>query len=198
LSLPIVEQAELDVRPLAVAPAHARFLNPGELEVLVALIAGAGARRVVEFGANDGRTAKAVLDNVATIERYTGVDVPAHHVPTLAWQRREVPKVAGALAAADPRFELIVRPRGSFDLTAADFSGRTVDAVFVDGDHGWRGVLNDTLLAGNIVRQGGLIIWHDYHDRGQVDVREVLETMLRHGAPIRCVARTWIAFVRVP
>jgi predicted O-methyltransferase YrrM len=172
-----------------------RFMNKGELEVLIALMASVSPRRVVEFGVNAGRTAKAILANVTGIESYTGIDVLPGYVPAKAVQRNEVPAHPGAMVADDPRFELIVRPRGSLDLTADDLA--PCDAVFIDGDHGREAVMHDTALARALVRPGGIIVWHDYHDLGTVDVKAVLDDMHQAGDVIHNVDRTWLAFERM-
>ncbi len=172
-----------------------RFMNPGELEVLVALVASVQPRGVLEFGVNVGRTARMILDHVPGIERYQGVDVPLGYVPAMAVQRAEVPARPGELVASDPRFELILRPRGSHDLTPAELA--PCDAVFIDGDHSRAGVLQDTALARAVLRPGGVIVWHDYHGLGTVDVRDVLDEMHAAGADIVAVDGTWLAFTRV-
>jgi hypothetical protein len=69
--------------------------------------------------------------------------------------------------------------------------------VFIDGDHGYRGVMHDTMLAKAVVRPGGLILWHDYHDLGTVDVREALHDLAGSGQTIWNVKGTWIALQRV-
>lgn len=171
---------------------HSRYVNPGELDVLIHLIASRDARVVIEIGANAGRTAKAVLRNVSTIERYIGVDVPAGYVPALAVQRQEVPTTPGHLAMDDSRFRLLVSGRGSLDLEPRDLP--QCDAMFIDGDHGRRAVMHDTYLARNLVKPGGVIIWHDDHGRDVVDVSAVLDELHDGGAQIRHVEGTWIAF----
>lgn len=147
---------------------------------------------VIEFGCNEGRTARALIENVPTIRRYVGVDVPPGYAFAKPVQKNEIPVRPGHLAAHLEAFELIVRPRGSFDLTPHNLPA--ADAVFIDGDHGRQAVLHDTALARAVVRTGGLIVWHDYHDLGTVDVREVLDEFHAAGAPIRHAAGTWIAF----
>ncbi len=43
------------------------------------------------------------------------------------------------------------------------------DFVFVDGDHHYDSVVNDTQLAFRLIRKGGIIVWHDYaHSPEQV------------------------------
>ncbi len=171
-----------------------RFFHPGELEVLLELCAGATV--IVEFGCHEGRNAAAALRNIPELERYVGVDVPAGYVTTMAVQRREVPAAPGCLAMHDPRFELIVRPRGTFDLAASELPA--ANAVFIDADHSRAGVENDTALARQIVRPGGIIIWHDDNGLPVVEVTQTLNDYCAAGAPIQHVAGTWFSFERIP
>lgn len=154
-----------------------------------------GARRVAEFGCNNGRTAAAVLRNLPDIERYIGVDVLAGYSFACKVQAKEVPQTAGELALGDPRFELVLRKRGTFDLAAEDFP--ELDAVFIDGDHSETAVRHDYALAKAIVRRGGIIVFHDDNGLGVVDVSRVLDSLADSGANIQHVAGTWLAFERV-
>jgi predicted O-methyltransferase YrrM len=171
-------------------------MNPGELETLVALVRSVNAKGVLEFGINVGRTAQALLEYCPTIESYEGVDVPVGYVTEKPVQRGEVPPVAGELVKNDPRVKIIVRPTGSHELSPQDLS--PCDAVFIDGDHSRKGVLNDTALAFEVLRPGGIVIWHDYHDLGTVDVRDVLQGMQKEfpAMPLRHVPGTWIVYCR--
>lgn len=171
-------------------------MNKGELETLIALMRSVSPRHVIEFGVNVGRTAKAIMANVPGIECYIGVDVTPEYVPACAVQKNEIPADPGALVLSDPRFDLIVRPRGSLDLTAEELA--PCDAVFIDGDHGREAVLHDSLLARALVRPGGIIVWHDYHELGTVDVKAVLDEMYQAGDAIMHVEGTWLAYERVP
>lgn len=170
-------------------------MNPGELEVLIALVRSVAPKCVIEFGVNTGRTAKAILANVPGIETYQGIDVTSDYVPSKKVQRNEVPADPGVMVRDDPRFELIVRPRGSLDLKATDLE--PADAIFIDGDHGRAAVLHDTALAHQIVRRGGIIIHHDYHHLGTVDVAEVLEEFAAAGHKLFHVEGTWLVFERM-
>lgn len=170
-----------------------RFFNPGELEALLHLYES--ARVIVEFGVHEGRNAVAALRNIEGLERYVGVDVLPDYAPHLGYQRREIPKLPGRLALGDERFDLIVKPRGTFDLTAEDLP--RCDVVFIDGDHSRKGVENDTALARQIVRPGGVIVWHDDNGSPRVEVTQTLDDYAAAGAPILRVAGTWLAFERV-
>jgi predicted O-methyltransferase YrrM len=167
-----------------------------DLETLIALIRSVNPRHVIEFGVNVGRTAKAIMTNVPGIERYTGIDVPLDYVPLLALQLDNAVPNPGEMVLSDPRFQLIVKPHGSLDLTPSDLA--PCDAVFIDGDHGRAAVLHDTTLARALVRPGGIIIWHDYQTLGNVDVKDVVDEMCQAGAPIYQVLNSWLAFERKP
>jgi predicted O-methyltransferase YrrM len=172
-----------------------RYIHEGELDVLIHLAKSVDARCVAEFGCNNGRTAAAVLRNVETIERYVGVDVPSGYSFACKVQAKEVPEKAGELALNDGRFELLLRRRGTFDLTADDLP--ECDLVFIDGDHSEAAVRHDRDLAWRVVRPGGLIVYHDDNGLRTVDVSRVLDVLSDGGADIQHVAGTWLAVERV-
>lgn len=163
-------------------------MNPGELEVFVGMVEAIEAKVVVEIGVHEGRNPMVLLARQNMIERYIGIDVPQNYAPSLPVQRHEVPALPGRLAAHDPRFEMILRPRGSLDLSPDDLP--QADAVLIDGDHAWRTVLHDSLLARAIIRPGGVIFWHDYHDLETVDVRGVLDELAAI-IPLEHIEGTW-------
>jgi predicted O-methyltransferase YrrM len=148
-------------------------------------------KTMLEIGVNDGITAKGLLENIPSIREYIGVDVPMEYQTELAMQRNEVPVRPGHLVN-DERFRLLVYPQGSLDLSPGDLP--QCDVVFIDGDHGRKAVMHDSDLADKVIRPGGMIIWHDYHDMGNVDVREVLHERAAAGEAITNVEGTWLAF----
>lgn len=198
--LPTVAQSTLAVKPIDWRGLTRRFMNAGELEVLIALVASVKPRSVVEIGVNAGRTAKAILANMPGIECYIGVDVLPGYEPLCTVQRGEIPDRPGELVAGDPRFVLVRREGGSLDLAPADLTRLCVngwaDVFFIDGDHGAAAVSHDTRLAHACVRPGGIVIWHDYHDLGTVDVRAVLDDLFFCGAKLQHVENTWLVFER--
>lgn len=169
-----------------------RYFNPGELEALLHLFESVDAKVIVEFGVNTGRNPAAAFLNIPGIEKYVGVDVTPDYITQMQCQRKEIPAQPGHLAANDSRFELIVRPTGTFELTSDDLP--RCDAVFVDADHSRAGVLNDRVLAQQIVRPGGIIIYHDDNEMTVVEVTETLNDLCDKGANIVHVAGTWIAY----
>lgn len=170
-----------------------RFFNPGELEMLLHLYEMADALTVVEFGVNTGRNVVAACRNIPSIKHYVGVDVTSDYVPAMKAQRNEVPDEPGCLARRLPEFQLIVTPRGTFDLSADDLPCE-VEVVFIDADHSRAGVLNDRALAKSILRDGGLIIYHDDNCLDAVEVTETLNELCEAGAEIKHIDGTWLSF----
>jgi Methyltransferase domain len=187
----MIPQAQLHPQPIIPAPED-RFANPGEREVLCALANGIQAQTVIEIGVSEGITARCLLDNVPTIQKYIGIDVPHTHKTTLPIQRGEVPKIPGRYVLRSPKFRLILNRKGSQGLVSTDLP--RCDFILIDGSHDKESVWHDTILATVLTQQGGIIVWHDYHDKDTVDVRAVLEECHKNGARIYHVENTWIAF----
>lgn len=170
-------------------------MNPGELEVLVALVKSVNPVRVIEFGCNVGRTAKVILREVKSIESYVGVDVNPGYKYDCEVQKNETPNNPGVMVRDDWRFKLMLSDRGTFDLTKKDLW--SADVVFIDGDHSYVAVKHDTQLAFDIIADGGIVIWHDYHTIPTVDVRKVVEEIAtQRSLNIQYVEGTWFAFYR--
>jgi predicted O-methyltransferase YrrM len=180
------------VRPTQIRGGHfSQYLNGNETSILVDLVKSVSPRVMVEFGCNVGITAKRVLENVETLERYIGIDVGPNHVPTLSCQAAEVPERAGAFVADDPRFFLLSSP--SIRLSGDDLE--PCDAVFIDGDHSDEAVTHESYMAEELVRRGGIIVWHDYGNPA-VEVTRALERLTADGWPIKSVEGSWLAFMR--
>jgi len=131
-----------------------------DVESMLTLVGFFRPHSFLEIGINYGETAKMILDYASWMDRYVGIDVTEGYKTPLDAQRNEVPKIPGQMARGDSRLTLIVRPNGSVDVTPQEIG--KVDMVLVDGDHSYEGVKRDTLLAESVVRNGGVILWHDY------------------------------------
>ena len=109
----------------------------------------------------------------------------------LEYQAREVPLHAGSLAGGDPRFEVLISPRGTLDLAPADLA--PLDFAFIDGDHSPVAVRHDTWLA----RGSGahVIVWHDYDNPPAIGPAMVIDELNRaEGDPICLISGTTICF----
>ena len=186
-----VSMAELGAVPIKGPFSH--YMTPQETAILVRLIGSAAPKVMIEFGCNVGLTAARLLDNVPSLEKYIGIDVPANHFPTLWCQRFEVPTFAGCYAADDARFSLLIEP--SLGLRASHLE--LCDAVFIDGDHSDKAVTHESRLARELVRPGGIICWHDYNNPA-VEVTQVLDRLYKEeGWRINCIENSWLAFMRI-
>jgi len=185
--LPTISKAELGPRP--VAGPYSKYFGGDELAVLIAAFNAVAPKVVVEFGCNDGTTAKLLLEHVRPIEKYIGIDVKRGHRTTLANQQSEVPLIAGYHVAHEPRFVLVQQDTNTIEEL------EPCDAVFIDGDHSMDGVLHDSALAAKYLRPGGVIAWHDYGNPA-TDVTEALDYLAANDWPIVHVEGTWLALLR--
>ncbi|MFF2290451.1 class I SAM-dependent methyltransferase [Peribacillus butanolivorans] len=93
----------------------------------------------------------------------------------------------------DSRVELFVKPNGSRDLHPSDLPA--ADLIFIDGDHSKEGVLLDTILARQVIRQGGIICWHDYRNHLVPDVTAVIDSLnIKEGDHICLIENTMLCF----
>jgi predicted O-methyltransferase YrrM len=190
VTLPTSPKAELEyLWPVNWLGLHHQYLNAGEMDVIAALLRQVEAKSVLEVGCRDGRTARVLLQNVSSLERYVGIDVPLSYQPPLLHQHAEMVANPGVLAVSDPRFDLIIRERGSQDLMPYELG--PIDAVFIDGDHSEQAVEWDSRFANAMAQK--LIIWHDAFN-GAVEVMRVLERLHDDGWPIKVVEGTWLAY----
>ena len=180
----------LDTRPFTDVPN--RFTFPEDRAALVTLFWK--ARRILEIGINDGRTAKLLLDNLPRIESYIGIDVPPWHKTRLEVQRTEVPQEAGFWVLNDKRVRIFDRPGGSEAVTVEEIG--ECDAAFIDGDHSRIAVKHDTALARACVKKG-IIAWHDYLPGVANEVAEVIDAMAAENSAINHVRGTWLAYERI-
>jgi len=119
------------------------------------------------------------------------VDVEAGYRFEGEWQQHDRPAEPGRLVKDDPRFRLMLRGNGK----AAELP-QSSDVVFIDGDHGPRNVLQDSLWAASVVRPGGMIIWHDYQNT-PAEVTGVLDRLHAEGRNLVHVTGTSLVFERI-
>jgi predicted O-methyltransferase YrrM len=190
MALPFADISDIAVS--MVLPGNDSFMSHHERAVLVGLLRSLRADTVVEIGVQRGLGAREFLNKCLGIRAYYGIDVEAGYRTGLWSQQSELPNErAGELVRDDPRFHLIVRPRGSLDLAPADLP--ICDVAIIDGDHSAACLTHDTRLASDRVRPGGLIVWHDYWPPFDNDVVKFLDGLREKGRDIRWITNTWLA-----
>lgn len=184
MSLPRVTLDELGITPGFTVR---QYMLPGEEDILLALIDRVQPLAMVEVGVNLGLTARAVLQNIGSIQQYVGIDVPSDYQFEIPAQSSERPADPGHLVRDDPRFEMVWRNGNIIPLRYP------CGVLFIDGDHGYHSVLRDSAIAADLVVPGGLIIYHDYGN-ASVQVTRALDDLQATGRDIRHVESTWLAF----
>lgn len=122
--------------------------------VLTALVDYFRSERCLEIGCNIGATSAALLAGNTTLKEYIGLDLPV-----IWFNNRNL--AAGYLARDDPRFKVMQLQSGSRDPLVAAI--KPVDFVFIDGNHEYKWVAWDSMLARKLLAPtGGVIAWHDY------------------------------------
>ncbi|KOP82312.1 class I SAM-dependent methyltransferase [Cytobacillus solani] len=151
------------------------YLGLNDIEPILAFVQTFHLKTIIEIGIQRGATAKAILDNCPSIERYIGIDLTPHSQTTLSIQQEEVPQIAGELVKDYHQVELILTPNGTRDLSPGHLPA--ADLILIDGDHSAQGVILDTILARQTIRKGGIICWHDYGNSLVPDVTKVIDDL---------------------
>ena len=152
------------------------------VDVLVLIKAALGfeARTILELGSYRGDTARLLAENTADHVRIVTVDSYPEHGEAyrgLALGER-IGRRVGRISPA------LFNPEERFDL------------IFVDADHDYRSVKNDSAVARQVLAPGGVILWHDYHHQsyfhGMAGVPEALHELQKE-IPIVALAGTRLA-----
>jgi cephalosporin hydroxylase len=133
---------------------------PSEIESAIKLVAHARPQVMCEIGTFDGGTSLLFSKFLTTVELMVCID--------LYVKNKEILKL---LAPPKQRLHFFDMPSYSartVERMAKLLNGRTIDALFIDGDHRYEGVKQDFLSYSPFVKEGGLILFHDIvEDRGR-------------------------------
>lgn len=118
------------------------------IDVFVVIKAALGfqSSRILELGSYRGDTARLIAENTPDNATICTVDVSEQHgeayrgLEIARKIKRKVGNISTGLFAADEKFDLI----------------------FVDADHCYSSVMNDTEVAFKVLADQGVILWHDY------------------------------------
>lgn len=139
-----------------------------EMCTLSQIVAAIAPKKLFEFGTFDGRTTLHLALNAPpdaltyTIDTQSGeFDFSSDDV---YFEKVRVGEHFLA-SAVRPRVVQLTGDSRHMDLTS--FVG-TVDFIFIDGDHSYAGVMNDSEIAFKMASPGAVIVWHDYLLLGDV------------------------------
>ncbi len=158
--------AEIEL-PLLSINEESGHSNQVDLLYVAAIAKLVGAANIFEFGTYIGRTTYG-LSLASTNARVTTLNLPPEEDPRIA-------ESLGRLYKGTEREGQISQLLGdskTFDPTP--YTG-SMDFVFVDADHGYESVKNDSEKALVMLRPGGLVVWHDFSVRSPGVIRYLSE-----------------------
>jgi predicted O-methyltransferase YrrM len=104
-------------------------------------------KKIVEIGIEAGATAEYILANCPNIEKYYGIDiVKPHNFPDETFNKFL-------------NFALIIE---SGHEVSQQFEDKSLDLVYIDGNHNYENVIEDITDWLPKIREGGIICGHDY------------------------------------
>lgn len=185
-----LERAEATVSLTAATPYN---ISLQELLVICAITKLQRPDSVFEFGTFDGRTTLHLAMNAPTNAKVYTLDIQAGCFEFGGDARYLAPIRVGQCFLDSPyqsRIEAITGDSRGIDL--ASHSG-AIDLVFVDADHSYRAVLSDSRIAFEMVRPGGVVLWHDY-----LMIEDVTRALIEIGKtrPLVHIAGTTLAVMK--
>jgi predicted O-methyltransferase YrrM len=141
--IPRFQETEVRIRQ---CPLGAWSTPLADVFVLLKAALGFGSKRILELGSFRGETAKLLAENTGPDTTVCAVDVDERHgesyrgLPVAARIQRKVGRITPELFAPAEKYDLI----------------------FVDANHDFASVMNDTAVAFGVLAQPGVILWHDY------------------------------------
>lgn len=133
-----------------------------EICIISQIIEIIAPKRIFEFGTFDGRTTIHLALNAPDDALTYTLDIQSGDFEfsndNIYFEKIRV----GEQVFASSVGSKIVMLTG--DSKTFDFSSfmENVDFVFIDADHSYAAVINDSEIACKMVRPGGIVVWHDY------------------------------------
>ncbi|HEV7349493.1 class I SAM-dependent methyltransferase [Telluribacter sp.] len=139
-----------------------------ELKVISNLVKELQPKTIFEIGTFQGRTTLNLALNSGEDTKIVTLDLPEDNLDEAKYKVEEgevryIKKSrSGERFLEHPLRSKITQVFG--DSATFDFSPyrKSMDLIFIDGSHAYDYVVNDTLKALEMVRPGGVILWHDY------------------------------------
>jgi len=162
--LPGLECVSLPVGSINEESGH---FNQVDLLYVAAIAKLKGLRRMFEFGTYQGRTTYHLAQAREDAKVWT-LNLPPADDPSVAdfigcWFR-----------GSDREVQIEQIFCNSFEFDPAPFAA-SMDLVFVDGDHSYEAVKNDTEKALRMLAPGGVLLWHDFAAKSPGVVRYLCE-----------------------
>lgn len=140
--------------PIGVIHQESHHANHTDMVYVCGMASAANARRIFEFGTYRGQTTCGLASVCKDAQIYT-LNLPPDDDP------RYAPYIGMYIARSPDRDRITQIYSDSRAFDTAPYR-ESMDYIFIDGDHSYEGVKNDTEKALQLLKPGGVIVWHDY------------------------------------
>ena len=157
---PGIEKESVPIGVINELTGHA---NKTDMLYVSAVAKHIGAKKMFEFGTYMGRTTFHLAHNNPAGQVFT-LNLPPERDP------RYAPFMGVLFKGREEEMRITQIHSDSREFDTAPYR-QQFDFVFVDGDHSYDLVKNDTQKAFELLKQGGVIMWHDYAPKSDGLVR---------------------------
>lgn len=194
----IRESSALIIREPEVVSGNVSLL---ELTLINTFIQTHKPKNLFEIGTFDGRTTLNMAANAPDGIVHT-LDLPDENIDTefaITGDKKFVPSTSRKLRfTGRPEEQKIKRLFG--DSATFDFSPykNQIDLLFIDGAHTYEYVANDTKKTEGLMRERGIVLWHDYGTWEGVTraLNELYQTNLRY-KNLKHIKGTSLAYLKI-
>jgi cephalosporin hydroxylase len=127
--------------------------NKAEILGLLEYLKNRTPEIIVEIGTKDGGNSFLFLETLKEIDTYIGIDLMVKNYDKLKYLVKNSSKIFSI--HSNSQF------RESIYIIKKLLKGRPIDFLFIDGDHSYEGVKADFEIYSPLVKEGGLIAFHD-------------------------------------
>lgn len=139
---------------ISVIHQESHHANHVDMVYVCGMAGAAGAKRIFEFGTYRGQTTCGLASVCSDAQVYT-LNLPPEADP------RYAPFIGMYIGKSPDRDRITQIFCDSTTFDTMPYRG-AMDYIFIDGDHSYEGVKNDTEKALELLKPGGVIVWHDY------------------------------------
>lgn len=141
-----------------------------ELAIISFLVSKNNPKKVFEIGTFDGRTTLNIANNCPREAKVFTLDLPKKDLDVTGLKIEDGDKKFvnkdhighRSLSAENSKITQLYGDSATFDWAPYN---NAIDFLFIDGSHSYDYVMKDSLTALKIVKDQGLILWHDYDNR---------------------------------
>ena len=158
---------------------------------LLTLIDRYNVKTIFEFGTWEGYTTQLLAEQPA-IEKVFTLDIHKDIFPAVNYDH---PSHGKTLKENYGKFIKSKKVEQIFHDSLTYKPDKKVDMVFIDGNHDFQHVRNDTQLA--LKMNPKIIAWHDYDSPGNPGVKVFIDLLISEGKKIKVFPNSIVAYLEV-